>query len=44
MQIALPELNAPVTLLLDREHPLSDDACFAFCTRTLTSNACREGK
>ena len=30
-QIALPDLHAPVTLVLDREHPLSDDEYFAFC-------------
>lgn len=31
MQIALPDLNAPVTLILDRDHPITDEAYFAFC-------------
>jgi Uma2 family endonuclease len=31
MQIALPDLNTPATLILDREHPLTDEAYFAFC-------------
>lgn len=31
MQIALPELNAPATLTLDREDRLTDDKYFAFC-------------
>jgi Uma2 family endonuclease len=31
MQIALPELNAPATLILDREHRLTDKEYFAFC-------------
>lgn len=31
MQIALPELNAPATLILDREDQLTDDEYFAFC-------------
>jgi len=31
MQIALPELNAPATLILDREDRLTDDEYFAFC-------------
>jgi Uma2 family endonuclease len=31
MHLALPELTAPATLILDREHPLSDDDYFAFC-------------
>jgi Uma2 family endonuclease len=30
-QIALPDLHAPATLVLDREHPLTDDEYFAFC-------------
>jgi Uma2 family endonuclease len=30
-RIALPELNAPATLLLDREHRLTDDEYWAFC-------------
>jgi Uma2 family endonuclease len=31
MQIALPELTAPATLVLDREDRLTDDQYFAFC-------------
>jgi Uma2 family endonuclease len=31
MQIALPELNAPATLILDRKDRLTDDEYFAFC-------------
>ncbi len=31
MQIALPDLNTPATLILDREHGLTDEAYFAFC-------------
>jgi Uma2 family endonuclease len=31
MQIALPDLNAPATLILDRDHPITDEAYFAFC-------------
>jgi Uma2 family endonuclease len=31
MQIALPELNAPATLILDREDRFTDDEYFAFC-------------
>lgn len=31
MQIALPELNTPATLILDREHRLSDEEYLAFC-------------
>jgi Uma2 family endonuclease len=31
MQIALPELNARATLILDREDRLTDDEYFAFC-------------
>jgi Uma2 family endonuclease len=31
MQIALPELNAPATLILDRDHRLTDEEYFAFC-------------
>ena len=31
MQIALPDLDAPATLILDPENRLSDDAYFAFC-------------
>ncbi|HKD07952.1 MAG TPA: Uma2 family endonuclease [Bryobacteraceae bacterium] len=30
-QIALPDLHAPAALVLDREHPLTDDEYFAFC-------------
>lgn len=31
MQVALPELHAPATLILDREHRLSDEEYIAFC-------------
>ena len=31
MQIALPELNAPATLILDRSDRFTDDEYFAFC-------------
>jgi Uma2 family endonuclease len=31
MQIALPDLDAPATLILDPENRLSDDEYFAFC-------------
>ena len=31
MQIALPDLNTPATLILDREHRRTDEAYFAFC-------------
>ena len=31
MQLALPELNGPATLVLDREDRLSDDEYFEFC-------------
>ena len=31
MQIALPELDAPATLVLDRKNRLSDDEYFDFC-------------
>jgi Uma2 family endonuclease len=31
MQIALPELNGPATLVLDSEDRLTDDEYFAFC-------------
>jgi Uma2 family endonuclease len=31
MQVALPELHAPVTLILDREQRLSDEEYLAFC-------------
>jgi len=31
MQIALPDLNAPATLVLDSEDRLTDEAYFAFC-------------
>ena len=30
MQIALPDLNAPATLILDREHRLTDEAYLSF--------------
>jgi Uma2 family endonuclease len=31
MQIALPELSAPATLILDRERGISDEEYLAFC-------------
>jgi Uma2 family endonuclease len=31
MQIALPDLNAPATLILDHDHPITDEAYFDFC-------------
>ncbi len=31
MQIALPDLNAPATLILDPEHRLTDEEYLAFC-------------
>jgi Uma2 family endonuclease len=31
MQLALPDLDAPATLILDRRSRLSDDDYFAFC-------------
>jgi len=31
MQIALPDLTAPATLILDREHRLTDEEYVAFC-------------
>jgi Uma2 family endonuclease len=31
MQIALPDLDTPATLILDRDHRLTDDEYFAFC-------------
>jgi Uma2 family endonuclease len=31
MQIALPDLTAPATLILNPEHPLTDEAYFEFC-------------
>ena len=31
MQIALPDTETSVTLIFDREHPLTDDGYFAFC-------------
>jgi Uma2 family endonuclease len=31
MQIALPDLSTPATLILDREHGITDEAYFAFC-------------
>jgi Uma2 family endonuclease len=31
MQIALPDLGTPATLILNREHPLTDETYFAFC-------------
>jgi len=31
MHVALPESESPVKLVLDPEHPLTDDQYFAFC-------------
>jgi Uma2 family endonuclease len=31
MHVALPELESPVKLVMDREHRLTDDEYFAFC-------------
>jgi hypothetical protein len=31
MQIALPDLNTSATLILDRDHRLTDEEYFAFC-------------
>lgn len=31
MHVALPELESPVKLVMDREHRLNDDEYFAFC-------------
>ncbi len=31
MHVAIPELESPVKLVLDPEHPLTDDQYFAFC-------------
>jgi hypothetical protein len=31
VQLVLPELSAPATLVFDPENPLDDDAYFAFC-------------
>ena len=31
MQLALPDLETSATLILDREHPLTDEAYYAFC-------------
>lgn len=31
MRVALPELESPVKLVMDREHRLTDDEYFAFC-------------
>jgi Uma2 family endonuclease len=31
MQIAIPDLETSATLILDREHPLTDEAYYAFC-------------
>lgn len=46
MQIALPDLNTPATLILDREHRLTDEAYFAFCAANpeLNTERTREGE
>ena len=32
-QLALPDLITPATLILDRDHPLTDEAYFEFCAQ-----------
>jgi Uma2 family endonuclease len=46
MQIALPDLNAPAPLILDREHRLTDEEYFAFCAANpdLKLERTREGE
>jgi Uma2 family endonuclease len=46
MQIALPDLNLPVTVILDREHRLTDEDYFAFCAANpeLNVERTREGE
>jgi Uma2 family endonuclease len=46
MQIALPDLNTPATLILDREHRLTDEEYFAFCVANpdLNVERTREGE
>jgi Uma2 family endonuclease len=46
MQIALPDLNAPATLILDRGHRLTDEEYFAFCVANpdLKLERSREGE
>jgi len=36
MHVALPESESPVKLVLDPEHPLTDDQYFAFCAANST--------
>jgi Uma2 family endonuclease len=38
MHVALPELESPVKLLMDPEHPLTDDQYFAFCAANSSLN------
>jgi len=46
MQIALPDLNAPATLILDRDHRLTDEEYLAFCEANpdLSVERTREGE
>ena len=46
MQIALPDLNTPATLILDREHRLTDEEYLAFCVANpeLSVERTREGE
>ena len=46
MQIALPDLNVPATLILDRDHRLTDETYFAFCAANpeLNVERTREGE
>jgi Uma2 family endonuclease len=46
MQIALPDLTTPATLILDREHRLTDEAYLAFCVANpeLNVERTREGE
>jgi len=41
MQTALPDLNTRAILILDREHGLTDEACFAFCAANPDLNVAR---
>src|SRR3979411_1583822 len=46
MQIALPDLNTHATLILDRDHPLTDEEYLAFCAANpeLNVERTREGE
>jgi len=39
MQIAISDLDVPATLILNRDHPLTDEAYFAFCEANPDLNA-----